>query len=311
MKNFIKVIITLILFTSKVIGQPSLNFTKNVNDAELITTDIKNFIYAFNSLSKDKDTIQVLQKEYFDKASPGMIDYIGKFDDFNPEFLSKAIQKSPETYVAVEDFYNNISVLEADYKKAMEIFNKVIPNPVFPPIHLIIGGNRGIGNGSVLGPLVTVERYGDNYENLLDIFVHEMIHSKQLTMGFEKYISIFSKKDNLLDMVLREGAADFITYKLIRQNVSRNKKLKSYEENELKLWERFKKDLVNQDNSYWLSISLKDVDKGIPILIGYGVGYKIVESYYNQSKDKTKTLNEILSMDDASAFLKKSNYKPK
>ena len=65
MKNFIKVIIPLILFTSKVIGQPNVNFTKNVNDAELITTDIKNFIYAFNSLSKDKDTIQVLQIEYF------------------------------------------------------------------------------------------------------------------------------------------------------------------------------------------------------------------------------------------------------
>jgi len=310
MKNFIKVIITLVLFTSKIIGQPSLNFTKNVNDAELITSDIKNFINAFKSLSNDKDSIQVLQKEYFDKASPGMLDYIGKFDDFNPEFLSKAIQESPETYVAVEDFYNHISVLEADYKKAMEIFNKVVPNPVFPPIHLIIGGNRGIGNGSVLGPLVTIERYSDDYVHLLDLFVHEMIHSKQLTMGFEKYISIFSKKDNLLDMVLREGAADFIAYRLVRQNIGRNMKLKNYEENELKLWERFKKDLVNQDNSYWLSISLKDVEKGIPILIGYGVGYKIVESYYNQSKDKTKALIEILSMEDASAFLKKSNYNP-
>ena len=113
MKYLTLIIFTvLIIFNNGVIAQP--NYPKNASEAKLISTDVKNFIAAFNSLSSSSDSIHVLQKLYFDKASIGMKEYIRRFN-FNSESLSKAIQKHPKKYLKIEEFYSQISVFKTIY----------------------------------------------------------------------------------------------------------------------------------------------------------------------------------------------------
>jgi len=115
----------------------------------------------------------------------------------------------------------------------------------------------------------------------------------------------------MLDLILREGAADFITYYLVRKNESDFIKLKNYEKDEIALWKRFQKDLENQEKDFWLIVSFKDNNKGNPIQLGYALGYKIVKSYYINADDKSKALAEILKMENPEQLMLLSNYKPK
>ncbi len=42
--------------------------------------------------------------------------------------------------------------------------------------------------------------------------------------------------------------------------------------------------------------------------MGYYIGHKIAESYYNCHADKKKALVDIIEMQDANNFLKESRY---
>jgi len=307
MKYFPLIIFTLtILFADQILAQP--NYPKNANEAKIISLDIKNFIEAFDALSSNTDSIQVLQKLYFDKASIGMTEYIRRFN-LNSESLTKAIQKHPNKYLKIKEFYSQISALEINYIEEMKAYKRILPKTLFPPTYLIVGDYSGIANGSKFGQLVTIERATDNLEKLYNIIIHELTHFQQaFSMGIDKYIGTYSKKDNMLDLILREGGAEFITYKIVRQNEDQFKRLKDYEKNEAELWEKFKIDLKKQDKSFWLTIFSKEDNKGYPMFLGYPLGYKIVAAYYNQAENKSNAIDEILNITDASEFLKKSNY---
>jgi hypothetical protein len=44
--------------------------------------------------------------------------------------------------------------------------------------------------------------------------------------------------------------------------------------------------------------------------LGYFVGYRIAESYYNTAADKRKAVQDILTMTDFAEILRKSGYRP-
>ena len=48
--------------------------------------------------------------------------------------------------------------------------------------------------------------------------------------------------------------------------------------------------------------------KDRPADLGYFIGYRICEAYYNQAEDKEKALNEILKINRFKKLLKKSGY---
>ena len=80
-------------------------------------------------------------------------------------------------------------------------------------------------------------------------------------------------------------------------------------ENEKAIWERFKVDMNNRDPGDWMFRDPKDPD--IPMDLGYVVGSRIVESYYNRAENKGEAIREILSVTDFSEFLEKSGYAEK
>ena len=59
------------------------------------------------------------------------------------------------------------------------------------------------------------------------------------------------------------------------------------------------------DYSRWFG--KKDGDR--PADLGYWVGYRIAQTYYENSADKTKAIHDILKVRNANGFLKKSGYR--
>ncbi|WP_425392778.1 DUF2268 domain-containing putative Zn-dependent protease [Ekhidna sp.] len=285
-------------------AQPS--YPMNPSDAQLIATDLDNFLKAFEQLDESSDTIAILTTHYFDKASPGMIEYMNRHG-LTVSSLSKSIQKYPQQYRTLKEFQLGIDSFTKAFEKEMAAYKNVVSDAMFPPTYLIVGTNKGIAQASPKGQLITIERVSDEPEKLIQVISHELTHFQQArALGFQNYIKTYSKPDNMLELILREGGAEFVSYYLVGKN-KRSYRNKSYfETNEQSLKERFLKDLENKDQTYWLWESLKQ-EEG-PTLLGYTIGYKICESYYKQAVDKNQALLDILAISDDQSFLKVSRY---
>ena len=142
-------------------------------------------------------------------------------------------------------------------------------------------------------------------EEIPFIVAHELVHYQQKNALIA---SLFGGEVSLLGKSLSEGGADFVGELIAGGNI--NPRLHEYgNPREKQLWLEFKKEMDNKDASNWLYQGDKAKDK--PADLGYYVGYKIAESYYNKAKDKKQAIKDILEIKDFNHFLKASGYNEK
>ncbi len=297
----------LLFFGLTAVAQP--NFPTQPQEAQLVYTDLENFVEAMAQFTTDADTLAVLQDHYFAKATPGLEEYIRRHE-LTPQMLMAALKEAPEEYQKIPAFLKEMDTYQTAYRAALAAYQAVIPQAMFPPTYLLVGANRGIAQASRVGQLVTMIRRIDSFDKTLTTILHELTHFQQaFTLGFNAYSSTYKQPDNMLDLILREGAADFIAMHLVRHKEKESARLQYLEAHEAVLFDRFQKDLAKQDKSFWLWESINQ--NKVPILLGYAMGYKICEAYYHQAADKTQAIKDILGISDAAAFFKQSGYHPK
>lgn len=285
------------------IAQP--NFPRNPGEAKLIYSDLVNFIEAYKALETNADTLQVLQLHYFDRGSAGLEEFI-KRHGLTPELLKDALSENPERYALIPGFLDKIDETEEEFRSLMKDYHKIIPDAIFAPTYLLVGANRGIGQASLVGQLITVTRVADDSAKLQKLIAHELSHLQQaMTMGGQKYASLYATENNMLDLCLREGGAEFLT-SIVLGEITQTKAL-DYLDNDLaRLKKQFLTDLEAQNKEFWLWESLKQ--KSHPQLMGYAMGYRICDYFYDKADDKRMAIQQILMMEDAEAFLNSSGY---
>jgi uncharacterized protein YjaZ len=103
---------------------------------------------------------------------------------------------------------------------------------------------------------------------------------------------------------MTEGSADFITSYILKDNF--NKKIYEYGyQNECEIWKDIKPDLENDNNySKWFG----SYDKNKHPDLGYFIGYRIVQSYYEKATNKDQALIDIIQMKKPKHIFKKSEY---
>jgi hypothetical protein len=310
MKNLTRALVAIAVFLpAAAAAQPS--FPTKPEDAQVISSDIGNFLEARSKFVPGGDNEAVLQRLYFDRASPGLKEFVQRFG-LTAKLLNDAIAKDPGGYEDLDRFYRRIADFEAFYKEGLNNLKAVYPKAMFAPTYLLVGANRGIGQASREGQLVTVEKVTADLEKLRTLAIHETTHFQQaMSMGPQQYQALYAQKDNMLGWALREGAAEFVTYRLVGKNEEKFARLAHLNRNEIELWDRFRKDLKDQKKDFWLSVSFEDDNKGYPYLLGYAVGYKIVAAYYDKAADKKQALQDIIAITDPELFLEKSGYEPR
>lgn len=101
---------------------------------------------------------------------------------------------------------------------------------------------------------------------------------------------------------------DFISEKITNSHI--NKTAQKYgDEHEKELWQLLKSEMCAEESINWLYNGGDVKDK--PADLGYYMGYKIAESYYNNASDKIKAISEIIEMNDPLRFLIDSKYEMK
>lgn len=286
--------------------------TRNPATAEFSFIDIENFIRAHSAIAAGADSSDALQREYFDRASPGLLMFIEKYD-LTLERLMDAMAKRPKEYERIPDLLAALRDREPSFRRTLATIQRVIPNAVFPPTYFVVSGYRGIGSGSIEGPLISIEkktsasiREGDVEPTL----VHEMIHIQQLAAVGEEYFVIFSGEDRtLLALSIREGASTFFAEVISGGSEHKNQARDYYLAHEAELWAAFRADMLGLEMGEWLWEEPSDPD--MPQDLGYAVGARIVEAYYESASDKGVAAREIMSITDYPEFLARSGYSPR
>lgn len=266
------------------------NFSENPLDAVFETKDSKNFWEAFNKMDKSKGNPFV---EYMQKGSPG----VKAFTEnriINADSLFTVVKNRKADYELSRNVLNGISTKEKRVRAIYSALKYWYPKAKFPPIYFVYGRFNSGGTSAPEGIVIGTEKL-QNLDGISGLIAHELIHYQQNITG----------KDMLLKWCLMEGGADFIG-ELISGEFINKFEYQYGEQNRDKLCQEFITRLKNTDYQDWLYGTSKKDDR--PNDLGYWIGYKITESYFNKQKDKQKAIEEILNIKDPLQFLKQSGF---
>jgi hypothetical protein len=304
-----------VLLSAAVFGQGQTRTNSDPARVKFVTSDIDNFWRAYDLADKESDhakKVEIFKTEYIDKGSDGLKDFV-RLRIKSADALVAQIEKMPKFYAAARKPTSEISAMESRLRRNFVRFKKLYPDAVFPDVYFVIGVASTGGTTGPSGLLIGAEMYSltagtptDELQPWLRqvlsptkyvpyIVAHESCHYNQNLKG----------EKNLLAKAIQEGSCDLIGEIMSGGNI--NDHLKKYADPRQKeLWTEFSSQMTIADISKWVYNGSKSTDR--PGDLGYYIGYKISEAYYELSKDKRQAIHDILNINGFDSFLKASGY---
>jgi hypothetical protein len=281
------------------------SLTNDPEKAVFVYEDLNRFIEVHKQLTPEADWHRILQTQYLDRGSPGLKQFIEKYD-LTADRLVKAIQKHPQKYGILNVLPPWLKEQEKRIRAAYVKLKAHIPGVQYFPTYFVVAGFRGIGSGSEAGQLISVEKFSPGKKSLDTLVVHELVHMQQvLATGLEKYRAIYGPEKSLLALTIREGTAEFFA-DLATGRMTQEGARAYVTANEETLWKKFQQDMLGSDTGDWMW--KKPTDPQQPMHVAYVLGGRIVAAFYRNAADKARAVEEILSVTDYPAFLRKSRY---
>ena len=295
---------------------------RNPDRAKFVTSDLDNFLRAYalaSRASTDAEKIAIYQREYLDKGSPGLKDFVDARIK-SAANLVHAIDTHPKYYASVGSVIPQIAPMEPAMRASFRKLKKLYSDAVFPDVYFLVGVMNSGGTTGPSGLLIGLEMHAktattdmsemDSWlkavlgppEQLPGIVAHELTHYQQIT----------TDPKTLLAASIIEGSADFVGEMTSGQNVNQgmNQNIYAYgNAHEGELWREFSTEMNGTDFSHWLYQGDKSKDR--PADLGYFMGYQITGTYYKHTADKRQALRDILTVTDFPAFLRESHYADK
>ncbi len=274
---------------------------------KFVTDDIDHFWSAYDKIIVSKDSLQhykLLKEFYIDKASDGLKSLI-QVRNYSEKDYVTAILNYPKFWQSIRKNTQNtkkvLPEIEKNISQLKRIYPKLKPSTIYFTMGVFRSGGTTFQDQVLIGcelsladsKVVTNELpewrkpFYKMYNPIHDIGLlctHEYVHTQQ-TEG----------ADNLLCSALREGVAEFISC-LATQKTSNTPSFEFGRNNETLVKQKFIEDVFIPNRFYnWLwgnnENELKERD------LGYYIGYRICENYYNKSKNKQKAIEELIELD--------------
>ncbi len=289
--------------------------------ADNITTiDIDHFWEAYDSLATTKDSVGTIQRLYLDRGTEGLKQFL-KARKFTAVEYVRLIRAFPKFWESIRP---NTLAVEGQKEVILDIFKRykeIYPKFKPPKICFAIGTLRTGGTVRkdylLIGTEIasadsTTDKEGMNIwlksvlgqtGSITGMVAHETVHFLQSKAVIPMANAYFGHR--LLMFAIREGAADFIAEKAVGYHI--NAHIFEYgEANEEDLWKEFEQEMLKNKLNKWLYNGANA--KGRPADLGYYIGYKICQRYYEAAEDKDRALIDIIRMKHYKRFLKKSGY---
>lgn len=275
--------------------------------APVVTSDVGLFWKAWDLWvsqgAKPEALAEVLQTQYLDKASDGVRDFTPNRIE-SAKALAERILEDRGYYERARPYGDRIAPLEPEVRKIYRQFREMYPAAQFPALYFVVGRRNSGGMSSPRALIIGTEMFGDErarlrFDVMLPMVAHELMHFQQQTTA--------EKGSGFLASCLREGAADFLAERLAGRHI--NESIKSYGDgHERELWERFREDIKNpKGHAGWL-YNGRDPKRVGPPDLGYYMGYKITQSFYQAAADPAAALRTIIEMKDPQEIYQGSRY---
>lgn len=281
--------------------------------ARLVTEDIPRFWAAFDARGRI-GTVKALDSLYLEPGTRGLREWKRKRLD-DAATMAQTVDGAARYYESAR-----ASTLRADaemprIRDAFDKLARLYPAATFPDVYFVIGRLSSGGTPSGAGLLIGVEMFGRTnaeivsrmspwlqqvlrpIEDLPGIVAHELIHHQQPGRG----------GSSLLARAVREGSADFIGEMISGLNINAHVHAWVAAEpgRERALWAEFEPRMHGRDDTGWFSTENPNTR---PKDLGYYLGYRIAQAYYQKMDDKTQALRDIIMTRNADEFLGKSGY---
>jgi hypothetical protein len=301
-----------IVFGPRVIQSVTLH--DSPEEAHLEMGDVRRFLSMLDSLGtagSTTDSTRIITDRYFAPGSPGLDSFI-RARIGNADGLLAQIRSHPRYYAHLTQSLADIAGTERGIRTSFTRFKTLYPEARFSDVYLVIGRMNSGGTTSPGRILIGAEMYGLNAEAPRDelndwertvlrdqaliptIVTHELMHLLQR----------HSWRSNVLRQALREGGADFVAELVTGKNI--NAHVHEWAQSrERAIWEEFRQAMSGKEYGRWFGQGSPDR----PADIGYWVGYRIVQAYYEAAPEKTQAIEDILQLNDPEEFLVRSGYK--
>ncbi len=285
------------------------------NKQVYITEDINRFWQAADSLQTTRthaDSLNIIQTVYLDRMSRGGRVFI-KMKGYTAAEYLRTINRYPKYLAQLRRKTQYISQYQTKLDSVFGTLQSIIPGYKTPRVCFAIGCFRGGGtarkNLILLGTEIALAdstmdfsefkgnlrdnlKHGINMPNLV---AHESIHCQQH----------HNRNSTLLSLALHEGTANFLTT-LIFGRAELGVDLNYAAAHECELWQEFKTAADGTDISQWFYNT--GTIKNRPPDLGYFIGARICEAYYNRQPDKAKAIATLLDHRKQSEVFEQSGY---
>jgi hypothetical protein len=271
-------------------------FSSDPSQVQLHFEDVERFYKVLDSAS-DEELGARLKSDYLKSGSVGLAFFRLTKIRLDDMFVAY-VKKNKEQLVKDREKIFRIKDAEKRIRASFFAFKHLNPDAVFPPLYFVIGretsGGTAFSGGLVMGAEMSV----NDPALVHQIVAHELIHFNQ-KMG----------SGNLLNATLAEGMADFLGE--LSSGGCINSPLHKYgNAHEVEIWNQWKHDVANGNKiADWIGTYSQTVPR--PGDLGYFVGYKISQAYYDKAPDKLKAIRELLTRKDAAKIVEESGYDPK
>lgn len=271
--------------------------------------DVDRFYRVYDE-AHGRPTAEALQAGYLDPGSVGLHQYVAARIK-SAASLQHAIDVRPADFAGARRCLAPLADTKARLPAVFARLVDAYPAARIAPVTLVIGRDDTGGNTTPDGVLIGVETMcranwldDDIATRFVHIIAHEMAHVQQPAAAQDDVPGA-----TLLFQSLLEGGADFMAE--LTSGGTANPQLQRWARgHECTIEQAFEKDAPGTDLSHWLYNGVGTPDK--PGDLGYWVGYRIVNAYYEHATDKKAAVATLLHIDNASApqFLKDSGWKP-
>ena len=290
--------------------------------------DIENFRKVLEVVRSGGDTLAAINT-YFENASEGMRGWLDRYGT-KPALMVKTIKYFPKYYDYLSTIDTKLMSYEEEISKGLDGIRKLYPSEFvhIPPIYYFILFSGG-GSVEMTANMMSVDYFGmhedlDHSEfdrigglypegkfHLVDVeliphvTVHETAHLLQAYMQGEiDYVSIYEQENQTIQAyAIREGGADFLTWH--GAGLIDSVKAAYGDTHEKELWQAMEPILEENidDHKGWFSGKNPD-HPDWPFQIGYYMGFKMVQHYFEQSEDKEAALTLIFNANQPEDFQK-------
>ena len=247
--------------------------------------------------------------------TPGLQDFVSLRIE-TVALLLECLHAHPQYFASLRQNTQSIPSITKAVRASFYALKYLYPHARFPNVYFLIGCLTTAGTTSDRGLLMAIDMFDRtatmptvelspwhqtvlaSMNDLPFVIAHELIHYQQAPR---------SAPISLLTQTLVEGEAEFVG-ELISGRVP-HPALHAYGHmHEAALWHAFQQQMHDTRYADWLYNGGQVPDR--PADLGYYVGYRIAESYYNRQSLSHTAIAGLLTTTDYHTLLSQSGYSP-